>query len=241
MTGIPLAPSRVRWFLTGARDTVPMLVGAAPFGLIFGTLAAASPLAAWQGELMSLAVFAGSSQFIAIGLISGGSGLVVVWLTTAIVNLRHLLYAAALLPQLGGLPRGWRLGLGFLLTDEVFAVLSRHYQLHPHDPDGHWYGLGSGLAMYLNWQAWTILGLWFGAGFPQLQHYGLDFAMTATFLAIVVPQLNAGPHLGAACAAGVLAWFGRGLPYNLGLLLAVAAGMVVGVGLARRQRRGASP
>lgn len=222
-------------FYAGARDTLPMLVGAAPFGIIFGALVGSAPLAPWQGQLMSLSVFAGSSQFIAVGLMAGAAGALVVWLATAIVNLRHLLYAAALLPHVRHLPARWRWLLGFLLTDESFAVVERYYRQHPQAPYGHWYFLGSGLSMYANWQLWTLLGLLFGAAFPQLQNLGLDFAMVVTFIAIVVPQLRHRPQLLAAVAAGGVAYLLKDLPYKLGLLAAVLAGVAVGLLLSQVQ------
>jgi 4-azaleucine resistance transporter AzlC len=230
-----ITPTSSRWasLAAGARDTFPMLVGAAPFGLIFGTLASASSMAPWHGQLMSLTVFAGSSQFIAAGLVASHTGMLVIWFTTLIVNMRHMLYAATLLPHVAHLPARWRWLLGFLLTDETFAVMAGYYQKRGTTPDGHWYFLGSGLSMYLNWQAWTLVGLTFGAIFPQLQTFGLDFAMVATFIAIVVPQLNRVPHLGAALAAGSFAYLLRELPYKLGLLSAVFIGVAVGIALTR--------
>ncbi|OWW22929.1 AzlC family ABC transporter permease [Noviherbaspirillum denitrificans] len=226
-------PTRLSSFAAGARDTVPMLVGAAPFGMIFGTLVSAGPLAAWQGQLMSLGVFAGSSQFIAAGLMAGQAGMLVIWFTTFIVNLRHMLYAAALLPHVAHLPARWRWTLGFLMTDETFAVMNGYYSRRTDNPHGHWYFLGSCLSMYLNWQAWTLVGLVFGAVFPELQSLGLDYAMVATFIAIIVPQLNRIPHLGAALAAGTFAYLLQGLPYKLGLMLAVLAGVATGMALTR--------
>lgn len=223
----------------GARDTLPMLVGAAPFGMIFGTLASAGPLAAWQGQLMSMSVYAGSSQFIAVGLVAGHASMLVIWLTTLIVNLRHMLYAATLLPHVAALPPRWRWTLGFLLTDETFAVMNGYYRKHPHAPLGHWYFLGSGLAMYSNWQLWTLVGLLFGAVFPQLQSLGLDYAMVATFIAIVVPQLTRLPHFSAAVAAGLFAWLLRDLPYKLGLMSAVLIGVTVGLVVLRWRERAA--
>ncbi len=230
--------TRLSSFAAGARDTVPMLVGAAPFGMIFGTLASAGPLAIWQGQLMSMSVFAGASQFIALGLVAGHAGLLVIWLTTFIVNLRHMLYAAALLPYVAPLPARWRLALGVLLTDETFAVMNGYYRKHPDAPMGRWYFLGSGVVMYLNWQAWTLVGLLFGAIFPQLQSLGLDYAMVATLIAIVVPQLTRLPHLAAAIAAGTFAYLLRGLPYKLGLMSGVMIGVVVGMALLRWQSLG---
>jgi 4-azaleucine resistance transporter AzlC len=178
---------------------------------------------------MSLSVYAGSSQFIAAGLAASNTALAIVWLTTFIVNLRHALYAATLLPRVAHLPLRWRFPLGFLLTDETFAVMNRYYLSHGNTPLGHWYFLGSGLAMYLNWQAWTLVGLLFGAVFPQLQSLGLDFAMVVTFIAIVVPQLNRRPQLCAALAAGTAAWLLRDLPYKLGLMSAVLIGVATGM------------
>lgn len=226
--------TRFSSFAAGARDTLPMLVGAAPFGMIFGTLAGAGPIAPWQGQLMSLSIFAGSSQFIGVGLIAGHAGVLVIWFTTFIVNLRHMLYAAALLPRVARLPAHWRWTLGFLMTDETFAVMNGYYRTHPDAPLGHWYFLGSGIAMYANWQFWTLVGLLFGTAFPQLQSLGLDYAMVATFIAIIVPQLNRMPHFGAAMAAGISAWLLRGLPYKLGLMTAVVIGVAAGMALLHR-------
>ncbi len=104
----PATPAR-EW-LHGVRDTVPMLVGAAPFGLIFGTLAAGSGLSGAGAMAMSAFVFAGSAQFIALTLLASGAGLLVIVFTTFVVNLRHLLYAATLLPHVARLPRRWRSG-----------------------------------------------------------------------------------------------------------------------------------
>ncbi len=229
-------PHRFKEFVAGARDTVPMMIGAAPFGVIFGTLVAAGPLALWHGQLMSLAVFAGSAQFIALGLIASHASFAVIWATTLIVNLRHVLYSATLAPYVSHLPLRWRLALGGLLTDEVFAVAWAYFRRHAPGDVSPWHFLGSGLSMYLNWQVWTAAGLLFGAAFPGLQSLGLDFAMVATFIAIVVPQLVAVRYLAAAVTAGALAFFWQAWPYKLGLLGAVLVGVAVGVALSRPRK-----
>ncbi len=81
-----------------------MMVGAVPFGIIFGMLVTASPLTLWHGQLMSLAIFAGSVQFIAVGLIAGHASFAVIWATTFVVNLRHIFYSATLAPYVAHLP-----------------------------------------------------------------------------------------------------------------------------------------
>lgn len=236
MTNAPIETTRRDEFIAGARDTIPMLVGAAPFGMIFGTLVTTSPLSPLQGQSMSLGIFAGSSQFIGIGLMSAGAGFLVILATTLIVNLRHALYAANLLPHLRHLSLRWRALLGFLLTDETFAVTSTRFMTRRPHPLAHWYMLGSGVAMYLNWQAWTVVGLIFGTTVPGLQELGLDFAMVATFIAIVVPQLRNAPTVSAALVTGGAAFFWRHWPYQLGLLASVALGIGVGMLLARRRK-----
>src|SRR5690606_20944407 len=179
--------SRLHEFLNGARDTLPLILGAIPFGIIFGTLASAAGLSLWQALGMSLLVFAGSAQFIAVSLLGGGAGMVVLLLTTFVVNLRHALYSATLQPFVRHLPGRWRAPLAFWLTDETFAVVQHRYAARDESAHKHWYFFGSCLAMYTNWQLCTLIGVAFGQAVPNLATWGLDFAMLATFIGIVVP------------------------------------------------------
>lgn len=222
-------PSRRAEAVRGARETIPMLVGAAPFGVIFGTLAAPSGLSAMGALAMSLLVFAGSSQFIALTLLASGTGLAVIVLTTFVVNLRHALYSATLLPHVAHLPQGWRAPLAFWLTDESFAIVQHRYAEPDGSPHKHWYYFGSCLAMYGNWFVWTLVGVVLGRSVQGLDGLGLEFAMVATFVGIVVPMLKTRPMLGAALAAGAMALLGRNLEYKAGLMLAALAGVLVGV------------
>ena len=222
---------RAQPFFAGVRDTLPMLVGAAPFGLIFGTLAIATGLPVWFTLALSACVFAGSSQFIAVSLIGSGTALPVIWLTTFVVNLRHALYSATLLPYVRELPPRWRWALAFWLTDETFAVVESRLRQQGSVEQGAWYWLGSSLAMYGNWQFWTLAGVLLGRSVPGLSSLGLDFAMVATFAAIVAPQLRQRPTLAAALVAGAIALLARDLPYKLGLILAALLGVGTGVAM----------
>lgn len=220
--------SSVSHGLAGVRDTVPMLIGAAPFGLIFGALATTVPLTPAQTLAMSLLVFAGSSQFIAVGLFAVATPLPVLWLTTLVVNLRHALYSASLLPYARDWPLRWRLPLAFWLTDETFAVVANRLRTGA-VAGGAAYWFGSSLAMYGNWLLWTLFGILLGQGVPGVADWGLDFAMLATFTAIVAPQLKTRPALAAAVVAGGVAFWLRALPYQGGLMLAACAGIATGV------------
>jgi predicted branched-subunit amino acid permease len=90
--------------------------------------------------------------------------------------------------------------------------------------------------MYANWQCWTLVGLLFGAAFPQLQTLGLDFAMVVTFISIVVPQLFRLPHFAAAGAAGTMSYLLKDLPFKLGLLAAIVIGVAIGLLITRLRR-----
>lgn len=229
--------SRFTESLNGARDTLPLILGAIPFGIIYGTLASGAGLSVWQALGMSLLVYAGSAQFIAVSLLGGGASMAVLLLTTFVVNLRHALYSATLQPFVRHLPSRWRMPLAFWLTDETFAVVQHRYADAEQSPYKHWYFLGSCLAMYGNWQLCTLIGVAFGQAVPNLAAWGLDFAMLATFIGIVVPLLRNLPQVAAALVAGAVAVACHGLPYQLGLLVAALAGIVVGVGLERRTAR----
>ncbi|TBU94015.1 AzlC family ABC transporter permease [Phytopseudomonas dryadis] len=227
--------SRPHEFLQGLRDMLPMLLGAMPFGVIYGSLAGAAGLSAWQTIAMSVLVFAGSAQFIAISLLGGGATLSVLWLTTLVVNLRHALYSATLQPFVRHLPRRWRMPLAFWLTDETFAVVQQRYAEADVSPYKHWYFLGAALAMYVNWVGCTLIGLVFGQAVPDIAGWGLDFAMIATFIGVVVPMLRNLPQVAAALVAGAVALVCHDLPYKLGLMAAAFAGILLGVLLERRR------
>jgi 4-azaleucine resistance transporter AzlC len=216
-------------FWAGCRAITPLVVGAVPFGLIFGTLAAGSGLSYWGTLAMSAFVFAGSSQFIALGLLSSGTALPLIILTTFVVNLRHLLYAVSLVPHVNHLPQRWKLPIGFWLTDEAFAVAIGRYHQSDLSPYKHWYYLGAALFMYLNWQVCTWVGLTAGQFIPNAASWGLDFAMSATFIGMVIPYLINRPMVIAVCVAGLASLLAHGLPHQLGLMVAAIAGITAGM------------
>ncbi len=220
-------------FIAGARDTIPMIIGAIPFGILFGTLGISAGLSWWAIMGMSLFVYAGSSQFVAASLVSQGVGGIVIVITTFVVNLRHGLYAASLGGYLSGLPRRWLLPMGFSLTDETYAVVIKRFELDG-DIDGRrWYYAGSACLMYGNWQVCTVLGMLFG---QRLQHFGdlgLEFAMVVTFIGIIVPLIRTYPMLLCAIVASGVSVVFNFLPHKLGLFAGAIAGISIGLLLHR--------
>jgi 4-azaleucine resistance transporter AzlC len=216
-------------FLAGARDTFPLIVGAIPFGLIFGTLAISSGLSFAATMAMSAIVFAGSAQFIAVGLVMAGTGWPIIILTTFVVNLRHALYSATLAPYVKKLPQRWQIPMAFWLTDETFAVVAARYNQVGDSPHLRWYYLGSALFMYLNWQFCTFLGLTVGRLIPDAAAWGLDFAMPVTFIGMVIPYLKNRPMWASVVVSGVVALLAYPMPHKLGLIIAAMAGITTGV------------
>ena len=94
-------------FIQGAKDTIPMMVGAAPFGIIFGVIGISAGMTPAAILGFSLIVFAGSSQFIAAKLLADGLSISLIILTTFIVNLRHALYSASLGPHMSKMSQKW--------------------------------------------------------------------------------------------------------------------------------------
>ena len=115
-------------FLSGVKAELPILLGVAPFGMIYGALAVGAGLPAGMAQAMSAIVFAGSAQFIAAQLIGGGAPALVLLLTTCIVNVRHMLYSASIAPYFRPLRPTWKWLLAYFLTDEAYAVAIIHYQ-----------------------------------------------------------------------------------------------------------------
>ena len=218
-----------REFFNGMKDTIPMIVGAIPFGIIFGALGVNSGLSVWAVLGFSSIVFAGSAQFIAAGLVAQQVNILFIIVTTAIVNLRHALYAASLSPYVKHLSQKWLVPLGFWLTDETYAVVISHYAKKDSSPHKHWYHLGSSIAMYSNWQLCTIIGIVAGTQLEGIAELGLDVAMSITFVGIVVPLIKSRPMLVCALVAGVVAILAHGLPNQSGLMVASFAGIFAGV------------
>jgi len=213
-------------FWRGVRDQLPLQLGVAPFGLVFGVLGIASGLSEWQTILMSAIVFGGASQVVFAQLWMSGAAPWVVGGSVAVINARHILYSVSVAPYLSALPLRWRIMLGYLLTDEAFAVSIHRFEGAKPDQPVHYHLLGSGLTLWVCWQLSTIFGVQIGATLPP--YLNLEFAIPLTFLAIVVPRLRHGPEIAAALCAGLVALVGQDLPWNFWIIVAAVAGIGAG-------------
>jgi predicted branched-subunit amino acid permease len=237
--------SKRKEFLSGVRAVIPILFGVIPFGMIYGVLALDAGMSPAESQAMSSIVFAGSSQFIATQLIGNAVLGVVIVLTIGIINLRHLLYSASISPYFVDLSRPWKAFLAYFLTDEAYAVAISHFrnldrsekeiiQGEKNHEDltsriryKHWYYLGAGFGLWSTWQISTAAGIYMGAIIPE--NWSLDFTLSLTLIALVVPTLEDRASLLSAITAGLIAVLAFSLPYKLGLLAAALCGILIGV------------
>ena len=232
MTMQNIAAIKRKEFFDGLKTVFPILLGVAPFGMIYGVLAIDAGLSNWDAQAMSSVVFAGSAQFMLVQLINLGTPTMVLILSGFIINLRHALYSASVAPYTKHLNPLWKAVLAYVLTDEAYAVVIMHYKSDEDSGYRHWFYLGAGITLWSCWQLSTAAGIFLGAQIPN--SWGLDFTLALTFIALVFPAINDRPSLLAAISAGVTALLARGLPYKLGLIAAAIVGIAVGLWSERR-------
>lgn len=166
----------------GALSTLPVALSVFVYGLVYGLLTRQAGLTMAESVLSSGLIFAGSSQFVVLDMWSHPLPITALVFTTFIINLRQVLMGASLTPWLRGLPAKTTLPLLFLLTDESWAMT---YGAVSRDKSDMGFLLGSGLLVWAAWLGATITGRLAGAVIPDPAAWGLDFAFTAVFLALL--------------------------------------------------------
>lgn len=186
-------------------DGWPIVLTAVVVGIAFGIAAREGGLTPLEATGMSVLIFGGASQFAAVDLIGRGAPPLLIIGSVLLINLRHLLMGASLRTHLGGRSLGERLVAAYLLTDESFAMSIARYR---RGGGGLGYYLTFGVAVWAGWNSGTVLGATLVSGAVDPQRFGLDFAITATFVAIVAlgvrDRTDIAVALVAAFAAGAL-------------------------------------
>jgi 4-azaleucine resistance transporter AzlC len=221
-------------FMEGVRDCLPTVLGYLSIGFAAGVIGKTSGLSLVEITLMSLFVYAGSAQFIMSGMLAVGSSSAAITVTVFLVNLRHLLMSAALAPYFRHLPAWKNALLGAQLTDETFGVAST--RLEREGRGSGWWMLGLNVTAHVNWVLATAIGALFGQWIDDPQEYGLDFALPAMFIGLLVIQLLARSKwrvdlivLGTAviCTLAGSFW----LSPSLSVLAAIVVAATVGMGV----------
>ena len=190
-------------------DGWPVLLSVIVVAIPFGIVARQSGLTPAEIMGMSVFVFAGASQFAMVRLFAAGAAWPIVVVTVFLINLRHLLMAAALRPHFAGVSAARRMAAAFVLTDEAFAMAIGWFRRGRTDLR---YYASFAVALYVLWVAATAIGVLLGPSIGEPRRFGVDFAITATFIAIVAlgvrRRSDAVIALVAALAAAALAALG---------------------------------
>lgn len=228
-------PKEERAWLEGLKRGLPIVLGYVPVGFAFGVLAVKNGIPPGLAVAMAVLMFSGSGQFVFASLWGGGADVLSTSAAVAIVNLRYLLMSAAEAPWLQGVSRLKRFFLGAGITDESFVV--------------HATALQSGwtlntLTMFvtnqstqLAWVTGCAIGAFCGGLVDDVRPLGLDYAITAMFIALLVPQCQSRLHLLVAiftmCLSIALSAAGMG---RWNVALATIAGATLGLILSRGRR-----
>lgn len=221
-------------FMQGVKDCIPTLLGYISIGVAFGVVGIASGISVFEVFLLSVLVYAGSAQFIFCGLYLAGAPVTAVILTIFIVNLRHLLMSLTIAPYFTKYSTLRNIGFGTLLTDETFGVsvvtAGKEGRL-----GGKWMD-GLNVTAYTTWIAACTIGGIIGQWLPDPGKWGLDYALVAMFVALLVLTLHSIPkgklmHYLKLIVVMVVSMYGMlyFMPGHLAVLLSTLVVATIGV------------
>lgn len=216
--------SKPSTWLRAFLDMLPLTIAVAPWGLLCGSLAIQAGLDIWQAQAMSALVFAGAAQLSGVAMLGTATSAGPLLSTTFMISARHLLYSASLRRYVLTLPRLQRAALAFLLTDEMYALASAQLDKTQHfDPS---YAIRSGFVFFLGWNIASAAGIALGQ-YPGIEALGLDFAIAATFIALLVPMIRCTATLVCVLSSLVLMLLGTYLQWSQALPIAVIGAMSI--------------
>lgn len=210
----------------GVRIAVSVLPGIFAWGMVTGMAMMKSGLTLWQALGMTFLVFAGSAQLASLPLMVANAPIMIVFVTAMIVNLRFVIFAAVLGPHFAHLPWYKRLWCGYFNADMTIALFPQRFPADTlYKPEGKvGFYLGIGFPNWLAWQAGSVAGILLASQIPQ--SWGIGFAGTLALLAVAIPLVINAAALAGVVVSSAIAVAAAGLPYRLGLLIAVVGGMI---------------
>ena len=224
-TGLLFASPKAA-FLQGAKTISPMIAGAGPFGMILGVVTADMGLSATEGIGMSILMFAGTAQLVALQLYAAGAALWVIVLSATIINLRHVIYSASISKHFRPVSIWWKVIISYALVDQTYAFAIAQFEKHPDSSYKEWFFLGMALFIFTIWHLAMVIGYYAGALIPE--SWSLGFVVPLIFVALLALAVEGWPFIGAALVAATVSIAGLGLPHNLGLIIAILSGIAFG-------------
>jgi 4-azaleucine resistance transporter AzlC len=191
-----------RDFLTGVIEVAPVVVAYVPIGLLWGTLAAAKGISPLEAVMMSVIVFAGSAQFVAVDMWRDPVPALLLTFTALVINIRHVLMSASLSRHIEAIPRVYHPLVAYFLVDESWALAERRVLSTPLTLI---YYLGLTTPLAVTWWITTGTGAMLGRALGDPAALGLDFAFSAMFIAILMGFWKGPSTAGVLAASGAVA------------------------------------
>jgi len=220
----------------GFRSFLPMSVGLIPWALVTGMAMISTGFTPVQAMGMNIIVFAGTAQLGTLPLIAVGAPLWLIVVTALALNLRFIIFSAAIAQGFRGVDPPTRWFSGHLLTDGVFANCLEK-MLKVDDP--RWrlgYFLAPSIWSWLLWQVFALIGVLAAGSIPK--HWSLEFMATIALLVLLIPLTKQRPMLVAALCSGATAVVLRGMPLRLGLIVAIVVGILAGFAAEHWSKKG---
>lgn len=216
-------------FKMGIRSVLPIISGIIPFGAVMGSAFSEANLSFAQAMLMNTTVYAGAAQLATVDLMKLNAATFVVIATGLIINLRFLLYSAAMSPYLKEASGLIKFLCAFTLTDQSYAAMSSNHDKFDTNKEATHFYLGTAACMILTWHASVIAGYIFGNFAPA--SLSLDYAIPLSFVALLIPTLKTKSHKLVALFSSVISLGFYNFPLKTGLmvtaLLSIALAWIV--------------
>tara|TARA_B110000438_G_scaffold190718_1_gene182356 strand:- start:2834 stop:3532 length:699 start_codon:yes stop_codon:yes gene_type:complete len=218
--------SKLKILSKGIIDVSPLMIPVVPFGIIYGVIGMELGLSPYMTFGMSIIIFGGASQIVLLQLFSGGASSFVIISSVGAVNSRHLLYGAVFSEYLSNLKISWKIILSYILIDQAFAVSNAYFKKNKKNKNKHYHLLGAGFTCWIIWQISTILGIVLGSVVPE--ELGLSFAISLTFLALLINDFRKFKNIIVMFVSGLVATIGyTSIPFKAYIIVSALAALIV--------------
>ncbi len=225
-------------FFAGAKKAIPIMLGYTPLGLAFGVVAREKGLDVLQTALMSLTSFTGSGQYIAVGMLGAGASIPAILFTIFLVNLRYLLFSASMAPHVKKLPTVVQAILAFGITDETFTLNMAEFDRQEADRD---FMFGVNFFSHFSWIANSAIGAAIGKAIPNIDRFGVSFALPAMFIALLLMQIkDRNTKIVAIVAGGLSLLVSFFTQSSVNIIIATVIAATIGVGLCQYKQKSSS-
>ncbi|MCM0605652.1 MAG: AzlC family ABC transporter permease [Xanthomonadaceae bacterium] len=222
------------FYIRGFKAMLPISIGVIPFGAVMGSVTAEAKLTFTQSFFMNIFVFAGAAQLAAVDLMTKNAALTVVVMTGLVINLRFLLYSAALSPVVHDSSPLIKTISAYFLTDQSYATMTSHQGLFKNNKQAIEFYLGSCICMGLGWHLSVTLGYIFGNFAPP--SLSIDFAVPLSFISLLIPTIKNKKYILVAIFSSIVSLLFNAIPYRMGLILTALLGIAFAILLTRKKK-----